>query len=337
MELNYRILGRSGLRVSELCLGTMTFGSDWGWGADRDDSRQIFDAFREVGGNFVDTASNYTNGTSEQFVGEFVADDRDRFVLATKYTLSLDPDDPNAGGNHRKSLVRALEQSLRRLRTDYVDLLWLHMRDATTPIDEAVRALDDQVRLGKVLAVGISDSPAWVVAQANAIAELRGWSPFTALQIPYNVASREPERELLPMAEALGLAVTPWGVLEAGILTAKPDSERRWPEDTVSETSARVVAALREIAVARDATPAQVAIAWLLRRPTPPTIVPIVAARRREQIVENLAAREVELDEDDIARLDAAGKPQLGFPRSFLESSGVRELIYGNTFAKLRV
>ena len=204
--------------------------------------------------------------------------------------------------------------------TDYVDLLWLHMRDATTPIDEAVRALDDQVRLGKVLAVGISDSPAWVVAQANTIAELRGWSPFTALQIPYNVASREPERELLPMAEALGLAVTPWGVLEAGILTAKPDSERRWPDETVSETAARVVAALREIAAARDATPAQVAIAWLLRRPTPLTIVPIVAARRREQIVENLAARDVELDDDEIARLDAAGKPQLGFPRSFLES-----------------
>lgn len=337
MELNYRILGRSGLRVSELCLGTMTFGSDWGWGADREDSRRIFDAFCEVGGNFVDTASNYTDGSSETFVGEFVADARDRFVLATKYTLSIDPDDPNAGGNHRKSLVRSLEQSLRRLGTDYVDLLWLHMRDATTPIEEAVRALDDQVRLGKVLAVGISDSPAWVVAQANAIAELRGWSPFTALQIPYSVASREPERELLPMAEALGLALTPWGVLGAGILTGKPASERRWPEDTVSDAAARVLAALREIAQAHEATPAQVAIAWLLRRPTALTIVPIVAARRREQIVENLGARDVELDDEDIARLDEAGNPQLGFPRSFLESSGVRELIYGKTFAKLKV
>ena len=221
--MDYRILGRSGLRVSELCLGTMTFGSDWGWGADREDSRRIFDAFVAAGGNFIDTANNYTDGSSEEFVGEFVADARDRFVLATKYTLSIDADDPNAGGNHRKSLVRSLEQSLRRLRTDYVDLLWLHMHDATTPIDEAVRALDDQVRLGKVLAVGISDSPAWVVAQANTIAALRGWSPFTALQIPYNVASREPERELLPMAKALGLALTPWGVLEAG----HPDREAR--------------------------------------------------------------------------------------------------------------
>jgi aryl-alcohol dehydrogenase-like predicted oxidoreductase len=334
--VDYRILGRSGLRVSELCLGTMTFGSDWGWGADRDDSRRVFDAFVSAGGNFVDTANNYTDGSSEELVGEFAAGSRDELVLATKYTLSIDPDDPNAGGNHRKSLVRSLEQSLRRLRTDYVDLLWLHMYDATTPIEEAVRALDDQVRLGKVLAVGISDSPAWVVAQANTIAALRGWSPFTALQIPYNVASREPERELLPMAEALGLALTPWGVLDAGVLTGKPASERRWPEDSVSDTTARVVAVLEEIAGARGATPAQVAIAWLLRRPAGPTIVPIVAARREEQIVDNLGALEVDLDEDEIARLDAAGKPQLGFPRNFLESSNVRGLIYGNTFEKLR-
>jgi aryl-alcohol dehydrogenase-like predicted oxidoreductase len=334
--MDYRILGRSGLRVSELCLGTMTFGSDWGWGADRDESRRIFDAFVAAGGNFIDTANNYTDGSSEEFVGEFVAEARDQFVVATKYTLSIDADDPNAGGNHRKSLVRSLEQSLRRLRTDYVDLLWLHMYDATTPIEEAVRALDDQVRLGKVLAVGISDSPAWVVAQANTVATLRGWSPFTALQIPYNVASREPERELLPMAQALGLALTPWGVLEAGILTGKPASERRWPEETVSDTAGRVLTVLQELGEERDATTAQVAIAWLLRRPAGLTIVPIIAARRREQIVDNLGALGVDLDADDIARLDAAGRPQLGFPRGFLESSNVRGLIYGNTFEKLR-
>ena len=177
------------------------------------------------------------------------------------------PRRPERGRQPPQEPRRSLEQSLRRLRTDYVDLLWLHMRDSTTPIDEAVRALDDQVRLGKVLAVGISDSPAWVVAQANAIADLRGWSPFTALQIPYNVASREPERELLPMAEALGLAVTPWGVLEAGILTGKPDLGAALARGEVSDTAARVLAVLREIAEAREATPAQVAIAWLLRRP----------------------------------------------------------------------
>ncbi len=334
--LGLRTLGRSGLRVSELALGTMTFGPDWGWGADLDESRAIFRRYAEAGGNFIDTASNYTDGTSERYVGELVAGDRDRFVLATKYTLSLERDDPNAGGNHRKSLVRALEQSLRRLDTDYVDLLWLHMRDDLTPIEEAVRALDDQVRLGKVLYVGISDSPAWVVSQANTLADLRGWSPFVALQIPYSAASRDPERELLPMAAALGLAVVPWGVLGAGILTGKPAEERRWPEDRVSERTERVVAALREVAEAHACTPAQVAIAWARQRPSPPTVVPLVAATREEQMDENLAAADITLEPSEIEAIDEAGKPQLGFPRDFLESADVRELIYGDTYDRIR-
>ena len=333
--MDFRILGRSGLRVSELCLGTMTFGSDWGWGADRDDSRRIFDAFVSAGGNFIDTANNYTDGSSEEFVGEFVAEARDRFVLATKYTLSIDADDPNAGGNHRKSLVRSLEQSLRRLRTDYVDLLWLHMHDATTPIEEAVRALDDQVRLGKVLAVGISDSPAWVVAQANTIAELRGWSPFTALQIPYNVASREPERELLPMAQALGLALTPWGVLEAGILTGKPASERRWPEDTASDTATACWPCSRRSPgntrrrLRRSRSRGCYAGP---RRPDdrPDRRRPAAGADRRQP---RRARRRPRCGRDRPAR--RGGQAALGFPRGFLESSNVRELIYGNTFEKL--
>jgi aryl-alcohol dehydrogenase-like predicted oxidoreductase len=334
--MRYRILGRSGLRVSELCLGTMTFGDDWGWGADRAESGRVFDAFVEAGGNFVDTASNYTDGSSERFVGELTEHARDSFVIATKYTLSIAADDPNGGGNHRKSLVRSLEQSLRRLRTEYVDLLWLQMDDALTPIDEAVRALDDQVRLGKVLHVGISDSPAWIAARANTLAELRGWSPFVALQVPYSASGREPERELFPMAAALGLAVTPWGVLEAGALTGKPAAERRWPEDGTSPTTERVVAELRRIGGEVGATPAQVAIAWLLHRREPPAIVPIVAARRAEQLVENLAATDVVLSEDQVAAIDAAGRPQLGFPRSFLESDGVRGLIYGKTYELIR-
>jgi aryl-alcohol dehydrogenase-like predicted oxidoreductase len=334
--LGLRILGRSGLRVSELALGTMTFGPDWGWGADLDQSRAIFRRYIDAGGNFIDTASNYTNGTSERYVGELVSGDRDRFVVATKYSLSLDRDDPNAGGNHRKSLVRALEQSLRRLDTDYVDLLWLHMRDDLTPIDEAVRALDDQVRLGKVLYVGISDSPAWVVAQANTLADLRGWSPFVALQLPYSASSRDPERELLPMAAALGLAVVPWGVLGAGVLTGKPAEERRWPEDRVSERTERVVEALREVAEAHECTPAQVAIAWTHQRTAPPTIIPIVAATREEQMAENLAAAEMFLEAAEIERIDAAGKPILGFPRDFLESTDVRELIFGDTYDRIR-
>jgi aryl-alcohol dehydrogenase-like predicted oxidoreductase len=336
-SLRYHLLGRSGLRVSELGLGTMTFGPDWGWGADLDECRGILDRFVEVGGNFVDTASNYTDGSSESFVGELLKERRERYVIATKYTLSLDPGDPNAGGNHRKSLVRSLEQSLRRLRTDYVDLLYLHMRDHLTPIDEAVRALDDQVRLGKVLHVGISDSPAWLVAQANTLAQLRGWSPFVAVQIPYSAASRSPERELLPMAAALDLTVVAWGVLGAGTLTGKPAEERRWPEDSVSERAGRVLDVLVSVARERGCTPAQAAIAWVRQRPSPPAVVPLVAATRAEQIAENVAAASIELEPDELAAIDEAGRPELGFPRDFLESSDVRELIYGRTYDRIVV
>src|SRR5919199_1593750 len=248
--MRLRLLGRSGLRVSEAALGTMTFGEDWGWGAPEEECRRIFDRYVEAGGNFVDTANNYTDGSSERIVGRLVAPERERFVVATKYTLTTCPDDPNAGGNHRKTLVQSLEASLRRLGMDYVDLLWLHMRDGITPIDEIVRALDDQVRMGKLLYVGISDSPAWLVAQANTLADLRGWAPFVAVQLPYSLAHRDAEREVLPMAAALGLAVTPWGILGAGVLTGKPAEERRWPDDPVSDRVERLVETLREVAVA---------------------------------------------------------------------------------------
>jgi aryl-alcohol dehydrogenase-like predicted oxidoreductase len=333
--MRYRLLGRSGLRVSQAALGTMTFGEDWGWGAPEEECARIFERYSEAGGNFVDTANNYTDGSSERIVGKLVAAERERFVLATKYTLTTRGDDPNAGGNHRKNLVQSLEASLRRLGTEYVDLLWLHMRDGITPVDEIVRALDDQVRLGKVLYVGISDSPAWLVAQANTLADLRGWSPFVAVQLPYNVADRDAEREVFPMAASLGLAVTPWGILGAGVLTAKPAEKRRWPEDGVSDRQQRVVDQLTAVAGEHGCTPAQAAIAWLRARPDPPAVIPILGARTEAQIAENLAGLEVELEEDALVCLDAAGLPQLGFPRSFLESSGVRELIFGSTWERL--
>jgi len=329
--MRYRLLGPTGLRVSELCLGTMTFGTDWGWGADVDACREILAAYRDAGGNFVDTSNNYTNGSSETIVGELLANDRDRWVIATKYTLTLDGADPNAGGSHRKSLVRSLEQSLRRLRTDYVDLLWVHMRDATTPIEEIVRALDDQVRLGKVLYVGISDSPAWVASRANAIAELRGWSPFIAVQLPYSAAARDPEREILPMAAELGLSIAAWGVLEHGLLSGRDPKTLRWPA-TPSERTRAVVSAVEETAAEIGATPSQVAIAWVLRR-----AIPIVGVRSAAQLVDNLGAVGVELGDEQAARIDAAGAPALGFPRSFLESENVRSLIYGDTWKLLDV
>jgi aryl-alcohol dehydrogenase-like predicted oxidoreductase len=220
--MNYRLLGNSGLRVSEVALGTMTFGTDWGWGADRGEARKIYEVFRNAGGNFVDTASIYTNGSSESIIGELVGPDRDAIVLGTKYTLSTTLNQhPNAAGNSRKTMIRSIETSLRRLKTDYIDIFWLHAWDFTTPIEEVLRGLDDLVRQGKVLYLGISDTPAWIVSQANAIAHLYGWSAFVATQIEYNLASRTPERELIPMSHALDLAVLAWSPLATGILTGK--------------------------------------------------------------------------------------------------------------------
>ena len=219
--MNYKLLGKSGLRVSELALGTMTFGEEWGWGASKEESKKVFDAFANAGGNFIDTANRYTEGTSEKLVGEFINPDRDHFVVATKYTLHTRRDDPNFSGNHRKNMMRSLDESLKRLKTDYIDLYWVHAWDYTTPEEEILRALDDTVRAGKILYIGISDTPAWVVSRMNAIAELRGWTPFVGLQIKYSLIDRSVERELLPMARKLDLAVTPWAVIGGGILSGK--------------------------------------------------------------------------------------------------------------------
>ncbi len=196
--MRYRLLGKSGLRVSELCLGTMTFGEDFGWGSPKEESRKVYDAFLEAGGNFIDTANFYTNGTSESFLGEFMQGHRERLVLATKYTLSPPVNDPNAAGNQRKNMMQAVEASLKRLQTDYIDLYWLHIWDQITPVEEVMRAFDDLVRQGKILYAGVSDMPAWVVAKGNTLAELRGWTPFVGLQIEYSLIERTPERELLP-------------------------------------------------------------------------------------------------------------------------------------------
>src|SRR6266404_629819 len=219
--MRYRLLGNSGLRVSEAALGTMTFGDEWGWGSPKDEARKVYDAFREAGGNFIDTANFYTNGTSESFLGEFMKDHRQSVVLATKYTMSAPGTDPNAAGNQRKNMMQSVEASLKRLQTDYVDLYWVHMWDQITPVEEVMRGLDDLVRVGKVLYTGISDAPAWWIAQSNTLAHLRGWSPFIGLQIEYNLIERTVERELVPMAKALNLGLTAWSPLARGMLTGK--------------------------------------------------------------------------------------------------------------------
>jgi aryl-alcohol dehydrogenase-like predicted oxidoreductase len=332
--MRYKLLGHSGLRVSELCLGTMTFGEDWGWGASRDESRRIFDAYAEAGGNFVDTASNYTEGASEKLVGEFVAADRDHFVVATKYSLSARKDDPNAGGNHRKNMRRSLEASLRRLNTDHVDLYYLHMWDFMTPVEEVVRALDDAVRAGQVLYVGMSDTPAWIVSQANTLADLRGWSRFVAVQAPYSLADRAVERDLLPMAQAFDMAVMAWGVLEAGELTGKYNHESSEPKRSQSagEKVKALAGELMAVAAEIGRTASEVAINWVRQQPSRTPIIPILGARAEKQIRDNLGCLDFELSANHLARLNAANRLNPGFPHDFLASDHVHGLIHGQTY-----
>src|SRR5258706_9153661 len=221
IAMRYRLLGNSGLRVSEAALGTMTFGEEWGWGTAKDELRKVYDAYREAGGNFIVTTNFYTNGTSESFLGEFMKDHRQSMVLATKYSNAAPGTDPNAAGNHRKNMMQAVEASLRRLQTDYIDLYWVPIWDQITPVEEVMRGLDDLVRQGKVLYGGISDAPAWWIAQANTLAQLRGSSPFTGLQVEYSLIERTVERELVPTAKALNLGFTAWSPLARGMLTGK--------------------------------------------------------------------------------------------------------------------
>ncbi|MBB6048348.1 aldo/keto reductase [Armatimonas rosea] len=348
MQLDhYRLLGRSGLRVSPIALGTMTFGPDWGWGADASESRKQLDLYAERGGNFIDTANFYTEGTSEKFLGEFLQGQRDRFVVATKYTLNLRDGDPNGGGNHRKSLVQNVNASLQRLQTDYIDLLWVHMDDGITPLEETMRALDDVVRQGKVLYVGISDMPAWRVARANTLAEWRGWSPFIGLQVEYSLAERTVERELIPMARELGLGVTPWSPLAQGVLsgrytqadlassapTSGGTSEGRHERNkTNGRLNARTLAIANEakaIAEELGATTVQVALRWLLEQPG--VTSPIIGARTAAQLEDSLGCFGVNLAPEHYARLNAVSAIELGFPQSFLSQDYVKKFMSGGT------
>jgi aryl-alcohol dehydrogenase-like predicted oxidoreductase len=317
----------------------MTFGTAWGWGCDAPEAARIVDGFAAAGGNFIDTSCNYTDGESETIVGDVVAADRDHWVVATKYSLTERPADPNFGGNHRKNLVRSLEASLRRLGTDHVDLFWLHMWDGTTRIDEIVRALDDQVTAGKVLHLGFSDAPAWVVARAVTLAEQRGWAVPTAVQAPWSLLDRGIEDDVIPMAAALDLAVTPWGLLEGGELSGKHaagpvDGARSRDIDARTRDA---LAVLQEVADEAKAEPAQVAIAYVRQRADAAVVVPILGARSRAQLDTNLGALDVTLDDEQLQRLDRASGYRRRFPRSFLESEHVRGLVFGETFTAIDV
>lgn len=343
---SYSLLGRSGLRVSPLCLGTMTFGTEWGWGSPRETASKILGRFLEAGGNFIDTADGYTGGTSERILGEELAarGDRDRVVLATKFTFNARPGDPNAGGNGRKNIARALEGSLRRLKTDYVDLYWLHAWDGLTPVEEVLTTLDALVKQGKIRYFGFSDVPAWYLARAQTIAELRGLERVVALQLEYSLLERNIEREHVPAAIELGAGITPWSPLASGMLSGKYDrrmetagagrldalkssanpafaklfTERNW--DVVDE----VVRVAKEL----GRSPAEVALAWVAQRPGVTST--IIGATKLEQLETNLRALETPLPKEHAARLEAVSRPELVHPYHFFESS-MQAMITGGT------
>lgn len=371
--MKYLLLGKSGLRVSELCLGAMTFGEEWGWGASKEECHKIFNAYVDAGGNFIDTANKYTEGTSEKYVGEFIASDRDRFVLATKYTSNTRRGDPNAGGNHRKNMIQSLEASLKRLNTSYIDLYWVHAWDPLTPVEEMLRVLDDMVRAGKILYIGISDAPSWIVSQANTLANLRGWTEFTGLQIEYSLIERTPERELLPMADALNIGVTAWSPLGGGVLTGKYKKSTReeeqklqtQPQNTSPSSSTTVITQegntrlevqnefanrilnnrnilitqeVSKIAKEIGCSAAQVALNWvrqqnILSSTWKNRMIPIIGARKETQVKDNLACIEFELTTEQMKMLNEVSKIELGFPHDFLNSEMIRDIIYGGTYS----
>ncbi|NAO97729.1 MULTISPECIES: aldo/keto reductase [unclassified Halomonas] len=349
MQLDhYRLLGRSGLKISPMALGTMTFGTEWNFGADESTSRALFDRYVDHGGNFIDTANYYTGGTSESFVGRFAQGKRDRLVIATKYTLPMRGDDPNSGGNSRRSMVRSVEDSLTRLGSDYIDLLYLHAWDFTTPVEEILRAMDDLVAAGKVVYLGLSDIPSWQASRMQAIADLRGWSPMVAMQLEYNLIERSVEGDLVPMAREMGMGIMPWSPLASGLLTGKYNRAALVPENVVSgsraaivteagpvpERSFRIIDEVKQVATEQNTSPATVALAWLLTRPG--MAAPLIGARSISQLEANLAALELELTGDQLARLDEVSAVPLGFPHEYLRRPAVQANIYGDMSISMR-
>ncbi|MCG9880443.1 MAG: aldo/keto reductase [Bacteroidia bacterium] len=331
--MKYQLFGHTGLRVSELCLGTMGFGTENGWGADYNGSKAVFDAYTEAGGNFLDTANIYTQGTSEKFLGDFIGSDRDHFVLATKYTLKDKNGDPNFAGNHRKNMMRSVNESLKRLKTDYIDVLWLHIWDFTTHPEEVLMGLNDLISRGLVHYIGISDTPAWRVAQANTIAELRGWQRFAALQVEYSLINRTAERDLLPMAKAFNLTLTPWAPLAGGALTGKylvgdkgrlPDNSKR-----LNERSTIITQKVVEVAAQLECTPAQVALKWTMQRNQ--VVVPIVGATKAHQVHDALGAVNIQIPENLLQELNQVSAIELGFPGDFFNEPGVIDVTYAQT------
>jgi aryl-alcohol dehydrogenase-like predicted oxidoreductase len=344
---DYITLGHSGLRVSPLSLGTMTFGTEWGWGSDEDAARAIFNRYLEAGGNFIDTADGYTGGASERMLGKFISEGglRDRVVLATKFTFSGDAANPNAGGNGRKNIYRALEASLRRLQTDYLDLYWLHAWDTITPVEEVVATLNDLVREGTILHYGFSDTPAWYLARAYTLAEKEGKERLIALQLEYSLVERNIEREHLPAAQQVGLAVCPWSPLAGGFLSGKYRREANTGTgegrleiiksnplvERFTERNWRILDALIEVAKRMDKPPAQVAVNWVATQPGVTST--IIGATTLAQLGANLAAIEFTIPADLRRHLNQASALEPAHPYNFF-GEPFRTMINGNSMAR---
>jgi aryl-alcohol dehydrogenase-like predicted oxidoreductase len=334
--MKYKTLGRSGLRVSEICFGAMGFGEEWTWGASKEESKKLYDTFINAGGNFIDTANKYTDGTSEKYLGEFIKSEREKIVLASKYTLTTNPKEPTASGNSRKNMMQALGASLKRLGTDYIDLYYVHAWDLLTPADEIMRALDDAIRMGKILYIGVSDTPAWMAAKANTMAELRGWAQFAALQIEYSLVERTVENDLIPMAKDYCMSVVAWAPLARGVLSGKYSSGRskeeksRLKDDSPMLSKENMMIADEVIRVAEEigCKPSHVALKWLMQKNK--SVIPIVGVTKLYQLEENLGALECELNAEQMSRLDNISEPELIFPHRFLKSEIVRNLLYGD-------
>ncbi|WP_114936214.1 aldo/keto reductase [Mucilaginibacter endophyticus] len=336
--MNYKLLGRSGLKVSELCLGAMGFGTEGGWGAEKDASFAIMDAFAEAGGNFIDTANVYKLGTSEKIIGEYLGNhDRDYFVLATKYTLKDNTTNPNASGNNRKNMMRSVEESLKRLKTDFIDVLYLHIWDNITPIDEVLRGLDDLIKQGKVTYAAISDTPAWVVSKGNTLAELMGWSQFIALQVEYSLLARTAERELIPMAKHYGMTVTPWAPLAGGALTGKylrGEQGRVKAESNRRNNRAQTITeAVVDIAADLGVSESHVALQWMMDRDF--SCIPIVGATKIDQLKDNLKAIDTKLSPEHFKKLNEVSAIELGFPGDFFNEDAVKMNSFGGFYDRV--
>lgn len=335
--MKYRLLGRSGLKVSELCLGTMGFGTEWGWGADKATSFSILDTFAKAGGNFLDTANRYTEGSSEKIIGEYIGANRDYFVLATKYTLHDNLTNVNAAGNSRKNMMRSVEQSLQRLQTDFIDLLYLHIWDGLTPVDEVMRGLEDLIRQGKVNYIGISDTPAWIVSSANTLAEALGYNKFIALQVEYSLLQRTPERELIPMAKHFGMTLTPWAPLAGGALTGKylMGNPGRIKENStrLNDHNSEITREVMAIGADAGMAPAHIALRWTMQQSF--SSIPIVGATRISQLEENLKVTEISLTREQMERLDKISEINLGFPGEFYKEEGVKLVTYGGFYERI--